>query len=334
MEDELKIVLIDEVQQGTAPTRPIPSIGPAGAGPGAPLPVYPAGSAATAPATATPSPQTGKDDDEDDGSKARKKLEQQAVRMEQERVRKIETLASGGGAIGKGEAAVRGAAGLEGGAGAASAGMALAKLAGPVGIAVAALVGLGVAAKSLVDSFLERARELQGYSQDIAAAQAQSEVRSMMMDIQEAQELGPALSSMVKAQSDLDATFRELMLPIKKFVAEVLASLMNRMVNGVDELQSLLAGGNEAVKVVGDAIVQAISLEWTKAGETLESLPDRVAKAMADALKKKEDPAGLMDQILKMSEATGVMTTPDPQYSDSQMRLNIPAFSGAGAIFR
>jgi hypothetical protein len=101
---------------------------------------------------------------------------------------------------------------------------------GPYGLAAgAALLAASAGAKAFsdtVNSFAERGRELAGINGQLSAAATGADMRRMQSDYREADVLGDKLSEIIENQSKWEATFREIALPVKAFILDVLNDIM------------------------------------------------------------------------------------------------------------
>jgi hypothetical protein len=118
-------------------------------------------------------------------------------------------------------------------AGAAEAVAGLGAAAGPAGVAVAAFaVALGATvavvkvAAQAISAFAERGRELAPYSAALTAASARADIRNIQADQREAEVLGPKLAELIELQSNGQQALRELLLPIKEWIIDILNGLM------------------------------------------------------------------------------------------------------------
>lgn len=101
--------------------------------------------------------------------------------------------------------------------------------------------------KVVVDSFAERARELEHLSPDIAASSARADIRRMNTDMTEANAIGPQLAKLIELQSKTEAIFSATMLPIKQWALEnVNAFLQWFMQTFADFVEGLNEGLKEA----------------------------------------------------------------------------------------
>lgn len=185
---------------------------------------------------------------------------------------------------GSGEAAVAGAAES------ATAGL---KRLGPygmaAGIALQSVAKVGSAASEAVEAFVKRGKELSGFNGQLAGASATADLRSMMADFREADQLGPQLAEMIQMQSQSEAVFREIMLPVKAFMMDEVKSfmvgLMMLTTNGLEGFNKLLDKfglESEAIKkalenirkVLLDRDIGGDPMEiWRKAAEDLVPIP-------------------------------------------------------------
>lgn len=129
----------------------------------------------------------------------------------------------------------------------------------------------------VIDSFVKRGEQISGYNPQLAAANAMADVRSLMADMREANELGPTMARLTTIQSQLHADFRETMLPLKKVVMEVLIDVL-------EVLRGLLA----AAKTAGGFLKEkAISINDILAdGVGPVSWGAKLAKALMEYLGK------------------------------------------------
>jgi hypothetical protein len=102
---------------------------------------------------------------------------------------------------------------------------------------VRSAVGVVTAFRDTVEGFVARGRQLAGLSGPLAGAGARAEVREFMADVREAEELGPGMARLTDVQSELAADLREMLLPIKKFVIEVLADFLEWLRGAVTEIR-------------------------------------------------------------------------------------------------
>ncbi|MFO0843274.1 MAG: hypothetical protein U0797_12905 [Gemmataceae bacterium] len=152
-------------------------------------------------------------------------------------------------------------------------------------------------AKDVVESFVGRGKELSAYSPRLASSYARSEVRDTFADIREAQELGPSLARLNDAYSGLSQELREILLPIKRVVVEILGAAAETAVgwmSAIKDVVNTLAKGVEGAGVILNAILEVVvklaTFDWNGALE-------RVGKAMKD-----------LSEIAKRYSGNGGMT--------------------------
>jgi hypothetical protein len=196
-----------------------------------------------------------------------------------------------------------------------------------VGEAIKAVVAFGNAVADVTDAFVKRGAELARYSPELTAAGARADVRSIQSDIREAQELGPALARLTDAQSSVENDLREMLLPIKKFVVEVLAEFLESVADAFNVVKNLPAIIEATGETLAEAFTEAIQLHFEAAQKKIDELPDRLAKI----LKKDQPPPDLLENFFKIAdEALGIRygRPDDPIAQARDQRLNIPAFAG------
>lgn len=174
----------------------------------------------------------------------------------------------------------------------------------------------------VVEAFNHRASELAGFSPDIAMAQARGNIQSVMDDFQEAQSLGPALASMMDSENAIQHDLREMLLPIKQFILEHLASFLKLVADGFGELRAI----GEAVKA-GIAKLELAIDDFQRGNMdnmkvTLFSLLN-VAKGAYDLAKQNSNKKVDTDFWLRELYAAEVAESPR-QDRGGDSRLNIP----------
>lgn len=100
--------------------------------------------------------------------------------------------------------------------------------------------------------------ELAKFSPDLAQAQANKDVNSIIDDFREAQALGPDLARMVESQNVMQRELREAFLPIKQFLLEFVADFMKGVERELlpemkGSLGAILAVLQETAKILNDA---------------------------------------------------------------------------------
>ncbi|MDE2097167.1 MAG: hypothetical protein KGL39_07965 [Patescibacteria group bacterium] len=234
---------------------------------------------------------------------------------------------AGAEAAGAGEAAGAAAGGMEAAGAVGAVGAAAAPLA-VVGVVVAGLAAVGVAAYKLSEAFIARGKELQRFSPDIAGASAGADVRSMLADMREAQELGPAIARMIDAQSQAENDLREILLPIKKVVADQLAVFMEYLRDFVQWLRESWAGALVYYETLIDLVKDIANRDWDKLKNDVETLPERMASASAKERKKREmeNNFDLLANFKKMDQFNDFLHGPnDPVAEDLRRRAAAPA---------
>ena len=101
---------------------------------------------------------------------------------------------------------------------------------GPKGVALGAALQVGAAGVAAftgaVNAFATRGRELAGFDPRLAGAAAKADLGRMQSDMREADVLGEKMALMIENQEKADATFREIMLPIKSAVLDGLNEIL------------------------------------------------------------------------------------------------------------
>ena len=92
----------------------------------------------------------------------------------------------------------------------------------------------------VVQAFVDRGKELSQYSGPLAGEQARVQVRDLMADLREAQELGPGMAALQDKQDQVWVELREILLPIKSAMIDMLIPIMDFIKNQQDGLKALL----------------------------------------------------------------------------------------------
>lgn len=99
---------------------------------------------------------------------------------------------------------------------------------GPAGMAASAALTLATPVvkefAKVAGAFVERGKYLATYNSTLGAANAVANVRSTLADVRESQALAPSISRTTDNMSQMDTGLRDLMLPIKQGLSEILAA--------------------------------------------------------------------------------------------------------------
>jgi hypothetical protein len=87
------------------------------------------------------------------------------------------------------------------------------------------------ATAGLVDAFVQRGKELENFSPQLQMANAVVDMKTMMADFKEANTLGGPVASMTVSSNDIWLQIRDILLPIKQFMAEVGADILETLKN-------------------------------------------------------------------------------------------------------
>lgn len=155
---------------------------------------------------------------------------------------------------------------------------------------------------SVVEAFNRRAKQLTGFSPELAYSQANASVRSLMADMKEAEELGPSLARMIDAEADIKGTLRELLLPMKKVVVEVLADVLEELADFMTTVKGGVAGTEETLKIQLELFNDVFGSGHVKdIPDLLKKTPERIAKAIheAQAAPKPDEAEGWLRELYK-----------------------------------
>lgn len=193
----------------------------------------------------------------------------------------------------------------------------------------AAAAGLEIAksvATAIRTTFVDAQRNAMAYSGEAAQAGAMADVRSTLQDLKEGQAMGESIAKFTSAQSDLENTVRELLLPIKKVVVEMIADGMRLI---ADTLQGVIDATVASIVVLDTIVILVNDLFGTGKIADIPDLLKKINERINDAIKKanaKDDAADVdpfLDQFLKMD--IGGANQPVPQ-------MNAGARGGLGVF--
>jgi hypothetical protein len=200
---------------------------------------------------------------------------------------------------------------------------------GPFGAAIVAGTVVVKAFAAVTETVVHRAKEIGRYSPAISQELAVARVRDIQGDIREAQQLGPGMARVISAQSKMESDLREMLLPIKRFLIETLASFLEAVSKVIDWIADGVIATSEGVATLG-AIVRDAFSDWGKLEEDIMGLPDRIAKAQ-EARKKRRDLKGVdlfVNQMYGMLNPHGKAST----RADKEKFLNDAARFGLGRV--
>lgn len=193
------------------------------------------------------------------------------------------------------------------------------RLVGFIGAIGAAGVAVGAFATALVtitQAVNARARELAPLSPTLAMSSARADIKSFFADVKEAQTLGPGMARVQDASTDIWVEIRNLLLPIKEFLIDKLATLLEFI---RDVLQGTRDGVIAMEIVITDgfqAILDLVSGERTKALEIIADIPDHIAR------KIKEGNAPPPDIFKEILDRAKTIRFPTPN-ADPVMGINV-----------
>lgn len=187
----------------------------------------------------------------------------------------------------------------------------VAKRMGPVGGAIAAAVGTFVTGVKLFQGasahFAQRAEQLKDFSGEIATASASRDVRSLLADIKESQFLGGSMSKFIDARADVDEQLREILLPFKEKVIELLVKTLESVGDWLDKYGESLGEGLVKVVQAVDILMEIQSKIRLVAEGPLIKLVKYLA-ADEENSKEERSEAKAEAEFRRLAESTGRLT--------------------------
>lgn len=178
---------------------------------------------------------------------------------------------------------------------------------------------------AVTEAFVARGRELQAYNADLAAANAQADVKRLLADIDEAEKLGESLGRLTEAQAQMGTDFREILMPIKELLSEMLAGIAENLSGVVGIAKDVLVPFMEWVR---DTVLELVELVKTiikimPFGQTALDTLEELRKQRRDAEESKLN--SMMEAVLGLGNAPPpVAGVPDPNNVQSGERLSVP----------
>ncbi len=186
-------------------------------------------------------------------------------------------------------------------------------------LGVGILTAGAYAFKAGIDHFIARGEQLAQYSAPISAARAVANVRTTMSDIREAQELGGGIGRMTDVMSVLDEMMREILLPMKKAIVDLLADDIS-IIAGLVREQSV-----EFMIGLFKTLIDIVALDFDRARADIDKAATKIANA-AKPIPPRPTQA-LMDNFNNSLGAGFMRGGPnDPMMTGARQALNQPGF--------
>lgn len=165
--------------------------------------------------------------------------------------------------------------------------------------------------KDVVMAFVERGRELSQYSGAAASSYAVGDVRQLLADIKEGQTLGPDFARLNDATTELSIMLRDMLLPIKQWVVEKLANIMETLVDKVGKAHDFAIKYWTILEHLPDIIYDQALAALTEAlckdgsgvalsANSMKTLRMQIARAIADARKDEKIDETLINDFFGM----------------------------------
>ena len=152
------------------------------------------------------------------------------------------------------------------------------------------------AAEQVVGAFANRAREISGFSGNIAGAAARQDVARMMTDIREAQRLGRDYAKVVDAQAKMEATLSAGLIPLKEAVMQWLPRIAEIITNIA--IAAAIMADKADILDISNGLFKEMAEEMVK-----------VRRMMEDAMPGGGDPLNMMGMLDAIG---GVAAPPAP----------------------
>ena len=162
--------------------------------------------------------------------------------------------------------------------------------AGNEGKAIAGMLRLATSSvtafTAVTNAFVERGKELAGYSGKLAAAEARASIAETFADIREAEKLGPALAELTDRQTQIWVQMREFFLPMKEALINSFSAILGVFVSD-DKSTNRIQDAAAAVRDMRDSLNRMPDLDWMQ--NFADRVPDRIGEAIARAINGGQD---------------------------------------------
>ena len=165
---------------------------------------------------------------------------------------------------------------------------------GAVAASVGVFAGAVAAVSEVTNAFVERGKQLQGYSAELSLANSMSEINRTLMDIREANELGPQLAELTTAQNRAELFFQDIWIQLK-------GPLIDFCTGSIEAIPQMLK--------IWFSIADVATL-WTMHGDVkdIKENIDRMWKKASEPVAGVIDPIGLW---LNAGRLMGAPAAPD-----------------------
>lgn len=154
----------------------------------------------------------------------------------------------------------------------------------------------------VTESFTARGAELSGYNSSLATSYAMSGVKELLGDIREADVLGPGLAKMNDAQANISNTLREILLPIKRIIVDLLGGVLQRLDSFLQNHQNDIVEAVFKAEELAKFVVQTLTLQASDAIKTLHDMPENVRKKLDEWEKQKNAEGIILDNFMEALE--------------------------------
>jgi RuvA, C-terminal domain len=192
-------------------------------------------------------------------------------------------------------------------------------------------------ATNVMNAFVDRGKQLQGFSGELTGANALADVRSMMADIREANALGPDLAKLTEAQSELSNDVRDMLLPIKQAVIGLLTDVLRMIQDTLPYIKAMPDVFHHIAYGLAEIIKDAILASKEDVGRDLQIMANQIAADFRTELerarlKAKNPESALLDTQLRLLRQNRPMerNPNDPLADAAPGALNIPAVFAGG----
>jgi len=120
------------------------------------------------------------------------------------------------------------------------------------------ITGTAAEFAAVVDSIVQRGRQIAMYDGQLARASAEADVRKLQGDIRESRRISSEVSQLIEAQSRTEVAFQDAIAPLKALIAGELAKVMTVVAMGVENM-ALIVNTLDRLKMTPERLMKLIT---------------------------------------------------------------------------
>jgi hypothetical protein len=176
----------------------------------------------------------------------------------------------------------------------------------------------------VTEAFKKRGEELKRFDSNIAGASANADVKKLLGDINEAQQLGNEYAAIIREKSELQAEFQRGLIPIKAAIMQSLIPLLKIANNELQTYNKVIKVVSEDMKRTADVVTELFKM--TPSGAIVYEIGKNVQKMREkqEEEKRKKDQE-MMRNLFELDSLADMMEDRDMRQQE-QKPLGIDLF--------